>query len=111
MPRKNRAPDGHENSVSLARPEAIHDPPGKDIRKPIREGKARDHVAVAGFGPVQVLLQQGSENAEDLAVHIVGSRRKKKQRTDKPAHTSSAVLWFTQDFQFGLLCLTHFMLS
>ena len=77
MGSRRNAPDGHENSVSLARPEAIHDPPGKDIRKPIREGKARDHVAVAGFGPVQVLLQQGSENAEDLAVHVVGSGRQK----------------------------------
>ena len=67
------------------------DRPGEQQADGVGELEREHDVRVVDLGPAELLLQCRLEDADDLAIDVVDSRREEEQRADDPADVPSGL--------------------
>ena len=79
------APYEYRQRKSFARAQAVDELADEKQSGAVGELEGEHDVAVADFGPAELQLQRGFEQADDLAVHVVDRGREKQHGADEPA--------------------------
>lgn len=75
----------------MPRADRVNPPSKGDEADRVGGLKRRDDVAVFHFTPTEHVAQGRRENTQNLPVHVVDRRRRKEQRTDRPAKVAKAL--------------------
>ena len=88
MRHRGDAPQHDGDRVAAAHADAVHDPAGGEQTDRVGELEGEDDRGVVAFGPSELALERGLEDADDLAIDVVDGRREEQQRADHPAITA-----------------------
>src|SRR4051812_5351858 len=84
------APKRYRKRKSTPCAEPVNQLSNEEQAGPICDLKRNDHVAVASLTPSQLHLQDGFQQGDYLAIHVVQRCREKQQSADQPANASRA---------------------
>jgi len=101
MANRSQTPGRDRERVANFRPEAVDEPTEAEQADRVGRLEGRVDLAKLGVGPMQLVVQNGLEQREDLAIDVVDRRGEEEQRANQPAVPAHARLFTRFSRNFG----------